>query len=564
MKKNTKLLLLQSIGKIYEEAKGSKFEDTLFSNIDKDLTYLADYFGTNKIQAFLISIIHALYLKNNSVYLKEIVEYIECNPTKIYEFHDDLEILIEQRIIIAEKEQYSRGRRESYRINEMVTNAILENKPMPEALNEKIEDNIQWLETVYNFIQYRSDEKISTRMLFVEFAHLMRKYQDYPLVKKIKSNISQEGNQILISNIIWQCLNGRKSLDLETLLGEIYDKASLKYSELQDFVSENNELLNLEWVVTEESFFVNETRILLTDKSYDMLKEIGLKIKETKKVKESHITTPEEIVSKELIFEKNEMHQLSMIKNLLQEDKLEEIQNRLTEKGLPRGLAILLHGAPGTGKTEIVKQIAKETNRDIIKVEISQSKSMWYGGSEKIIKSVFTDYYDYAKECERTPILFFNEADAIINKRKDSTQTSIDNTENTIQNILLEELENFEGILFATTNLVSNMDFAFERRFLFKVEFKKPNIVTKTKIWKLKLPFLSEEECKSLASIYNFSGGQIDNVVRKNEIDEIIYGQRVSFKHILKYCDEETFAVKRQKIGFYNHQTSYLCQKENQ
>ena len=74
---------------------------------------------------------------------------------------------------------------------------------------------------------------------------------------------------------------------------------------------------------------------------------------------------------------------------MLQEDNFKETQNRLQSKGLPKGITALLHGSPGTGKTETVFQVAKDTNREIVKVDISQSKSMWFGESEKIIKLYF-------------------------------------------------------------------------------------------------------------------------------------------------------------------------------
>lgn len=67
----------------------------------------------------------------------------------------------------------------------------------------------------------------------------------------------------------------------------------------------------------------------------------------------------------------------------------------------------MLHGAPGTGKTEIAKQLARETDRELMHVNISQSKSMWYGESEKLVKRIFDSYKNYAKECNRIPILFF-------------------------------------------------------------------------------------------------------------------------------------------------------------
>ncbi|MCH8535274.1 MAG: ATP-binding protein [Flavobacteriaceae bacterium] len=212
----------------------------------------------------------------------------------------------------------------------------------------------------------------------------------------------------------------------------------------------------------------------------------------------------------------------------------------------------MLHGFPGTGKTESVLQIAKVTNRNIMKVDISSSRSVWYGESEKIIKRIFSDYKSFAKKQQKTPILFINEADAILSKRKTGTSSNIVDTENRIQNILLEEIENFKGILIITTNMANNLDTAFERRFLFKIELKRPSIIAKFEIWKSKMPSLTFEKVELLAKEFNFSGGQIDNIARKNEIHEIIHGTKVNLKTLIKFCEEETLGRQTSKtlIGF--------------
>ena len=267
-------------------------------------------------------------------------------------------------------------------------------------------------------------------------------------------------------------------------------------------------------------------------------------------MKTDNVISPNDIPYRELIFSKSEMEQLFLLKDLMKEEQFKEIQNRLSEKKLSKGVTALLHGAPGTGKTEIIKQIAKETNRELMKVDISETKSMWFGESEKIIKAVFTDYAEFAKECVRTPILFFNEADAIISKRGEVDNSNTRQTENAIQNIILEELENFEGILIATTNLVSNLDSAFERRFLFKIKFQKPDVSIRTRIWQLKMPLLTLEESILLAEKFDFSGGQIDNIIRKNEIHEIIHGEKVSLSKLISFCSEETLLNNTVKIGF--------------
>jgi len=83
------------------------------------------------------------------------------------------------------------------------------------------------------------------------------------------------------------------------------------------------------------------------------------------------------------------------------------------------------------------------------------------------------------------------------------------------QNILLEELENFKGIFLATTNLADNLDKAFDRRFLFKIKFERPELKARTAIWMDKISYLSKEDATYLADNFDLTGGQIDNIVRK-------------------------------------------------
>ena len=217
---------------------------------------------------------------------------------------------------------------------------------------------------------------------------------------------------------------------------------------------------------------------------------------------------------------------------------------------------MIFYGAPGCGKTETVYQIAKKTGRPIFQVDISNTKSCWFGESEKKIKQVFTDYKEMCKKTEkvkngRTPILLFNECDAIFSKRKDVENSNTAQVENAIQNIVLEELENLQGILIATTNLVNNLDSAFERRFLFKVKFENPSISSKKAIWKNKIKWITPTQAENLAKSYNFSGGEIDNIVRKMQMKEIISGIKPSFNDIVEMCKVEKLNDSSyQRVGF--------------
>jgi SpoVK/Ycf46/Vps4 family AAA+-type ATPase len=172
-------------------------------------------------------------------------------------------------------------------------------------------------------------------------------------------------------------------------------------------------------------------------------------------------------------------------------------------------------------------------------VDIAETKSMWFGESEKKIKKIFSRYRSLVDELDITPILLFNEADAVIGKRKDVSSSSVAQTENAIQNIILQEMENLNGILIATTNLTQNMDIAFERRFIFKIEFKKPELPVRQSIWHLMIPFLSDYEAQAIASRFDFSGGQIENIARKSTVEFILSGEEPSFEKLIDFCHEE-------------------------
>lgn len=173
-------------------------------------------------------------------------------------------------------------------------------------------------------------------------------------------------------------------------------------------------------------------------------------------------------------------------------EEFNSVCQRLSDKGLRKGFATLFYGSPETGKTESVYQIAKATGRDIMCVDISSIKSCWVGENEKSIKAVFDRYSQFVDKSEVAPILLFNEADAVIGKRSENPERSVGKMENSIQNIILQEIENLEGLLIATTNLSQNLDKAFERRFIYKIKFEKPDIKAKQSIWKSMIPEITD------------------------------------------------------------------------
>jgi len=261
---------------------------------------------------------------------------------------------------------------------------------------------------------------------------------------------------------------------------------------------------------------------------------------------------PGEIREQALFFNPENQRSIDEIKNFMAPDNFSEMGNRFTNKGMKPGLTMLFYGLPGTGKTELVKQIARLHGRTVLQVEISQIKNKWVGESEKNLKRVFQEYQAALKHFRITPILFFNEADGILGERK-QTHNSVDQMLNAMQNILLQELEDFQGIFIATTNLIANIDKAFDRRMLYKLNFQNPNEEIRLKILKNEFPDITEALLQEISVKYMLSGGQIQNIRKKFLIDNILFADTTDCsKRLLLHVEEETHFRhgKRNMIGF--------------
>jgi AAA+ superfamily predicted ATPase len=269
-----------------------------------------------------------------------------------------------------------------------------------------------------------------------------------------------------------------------------------------------------------------------------------------KEKKHESIILSKSIIKKNLYFNEDNQKQITDLNELLQKDSFDKIKERLKTSGARTGFVCLFCGVSGSGKTELVLQIAKNTGRDIVKVDMSSLRSKWWGEDEKNVKSIFSNYKSILQDSKIEPILLLNEADAIIGKRLDITghNGAIISSINATQNIILEEMENFEGILIATTNLTQNMDEAFKRRFLYKIDFETPSEENRAKIW-MEFLKLNDNDALFLAKKFHFTGAQIENIFRKKTANSILYGDSYDLDKIIELCKEEKIE-KDARIGF--------------
>jgi len=178
---------------------------------------------------------------------------------------------------------------------------------------------------------------------------------------------------------------------------------------------------------------------------------------------------------------------------------------------------IIFYGSPGTGKTMTAMSLAKTLKRPILSFDCSKILSMYVGESEKNVRKIFDDFKILSKKAKVDPILLLNEADQFLSSRTEGAGSSADKMHNQMQNIFLEQIEQFEGILIATTNLLENLDKAFSRRFNYKIEFKKPGRKQRKRLWHFMLPEKAdyhEELDVNELSKYELTGGQINLIIR--------------------------------------------------
>jgi len=182
----------------------------------------------------------------------------------------------------------------------------------------------------------------------------------------------------------------------------------------------------------------------------------------------------------------------------------------------PTSLALAFNfaGAPGTGKTICAEAIAHTLGRRLLIVRYDQVESMWMGETPKNIVATFR----LARK--ENAVLLFDEADSIASRRATSLDHGFVRETNTVINVLLQEIERFNGVVIFATNLAANFDPAFERRIRTQVLFEMPQTEDRERLWRVQMhprltPLHADVDFRRLAERYEATGGDIRNAVLK-------------------------------------------------
>ena len=544
--KQKKMDLLSAVEQIVDKAKDSQLSKDFFRKAGKYIKYLSEALDLTKEQSVMMS----LFIDNSedsSITISDFGTFLGCRTTRIIRFMNDIDVLEKRGLIICCRDR--RGR--SYRVPMKVVEAFQHNELYkPDDLSGlSCAELFAELEDIFDM---RKNDELTEKGVCEKIRELFTNNPKLIFVEKLKSfnfDVEDELLLILFSHLFVN--NNDDNIGYHDL-DFLFDKR--RWNRIKTSLNAGEHILLSSKMIeyNNDDGFVNRESFRMTmEAKRTLFEELNLSSLNTSQKKAGLLKT-DDIAIKKLYYDDEVRNQVSELTQLLSDDNYQEIRNRLKESGFRCGFTCLFYGLPGTGKTETVLQLAKETGRDIMQVNISEIKSMWVGESEKNIKALFDNYRNKVKECALTPILLFNEADAIISKRREGAERAVDKMENTIQNIILQEMESLDGILIATTNLAQNMDKAFERRFLYKINFTKPTLEARISIWHEMIPALSEDDTRMLATKYDFSGGQIENIARHYTIDSILHGKGDNALETLTlHCDNERIEKKtNKKIGF--------------
>ncbi|MDR1317865.1 MAG: ATP-binding protein [Spirochaetales bacterium] len=538
---------LEHIEQILEYVRALGIQDILFEKAGSHIAIVAERLGLTPLQAVLFSLLFGGY---NSTYSHEdLSKLFRCSPIKLLHYMSDLEILRKKKLLAA----CSKRENPLFRVPMEVVNALWKKDVFIPELKSgiSIEEFFGVLEDLFDQVR---DEELCCEDLNVELKSLLENNMHLLFSMKLMSyNFEWEDTALLLC-FCHLCVNNHDDNIGFHDFQFLYSQRSKSRLICREFREGDHILIQTQLIENANADgFPDREAFKLTDKAKkELLGELEIPSLQINRKK--GLVLWDAIPSRKLFYNEKEEHGVQELLSLLREDNFRNIQQRLTRGGMREGFACLFFGGPGTGKTETAYQIAKETRRNIMPVDISAIKGMYVGETEKHIKAVFGNYRAAVCANETAPILLFNEADALIGKRIAFTDSSraVDRMENTMQNIILQELETLNGILIATTNLSRNMDSAFERRFLYKLEFKRPDREVRSRIWQTMLPSISRAEAGEIAARFDFSGGQIENVVRKYTVTGVLSGGQPSFKTLLSLCANERMGGEDHgnRIGF--------------
>jgi len=488
---------------------------------------LSTFFEISTPEAVLLAIYLEGSFRDRGVDIDRVLQHFGKDICSLTLINSTLQQLAKKQLLQTKKADFFRRRskqeyKKEYQITPKVTKAVLDGSR--ECLQKKPTTTLlDLLDEAGDLFGMHDDEEISSESMLEDLSELLQNNHTIPEIKWLQSHKDLTNQYIaILFMMLLELLDGEEDVQIDKLVRSVCDDMHDRITLRRKITDPKNPLLSQKLIQYSDEEFLSRNLLRVTEETSQKLLG-GQHATDTAAFRPvlSKLIQPETVLEETLYYNPAEEKQICLLQEALKEDAYQKIREGLLAEGLRAGFTLLLFGGPGTGKTASVKQLARLTGRNILMVEISKIQSKWVGESEKNLSRVFDEYRRCRKAYSLDPILLFNEADAILGKRT-SVKSSVDKSYNAIQNILLQELEDFEGIFMATTNLADQLDAAFDRRFLYKVSFTQPELSVRKKILEQVFPGCQPGVLENLVNQYPLTGGQIMNVKKKLTIQLLL------------------------------------------
>jgi hypothetical protein len=547
--------IVDAFNTINDELPKSQLGSYLMIRCAEAFDFLSNMFGFNPVQCVVIAM---LVENGQAMSFRNMGKVLGLSRLSMMTHYNDIEALFKARWLIHCGAMEPDGIYDGYHLARGVVSAIRENRPfVPEIL--ECNDTQEFVEKLSAHIAkgYNDNNLIFADEKFW-IKELINANKELPVCKMALSLEEADSMSLLMLVIADYCnFNGTKDEGIGPRdVQLVYPReTTLNYRRIVSKIQNGTHELFLKKLIEhkcEGGLADVNTYVATTYLKNEILGDFCPSDHRNKQIpKMNGLIASDSIKAKKLYYNANENEQVNRLLNLLSPEQLPQVQDRLAKKGMRTGVCILMHGGPGTGKTATAFELARQTGRDIIQVQVTDFKDKYVGESETKLKNIFNNYRTCCKNSKSIPILLLNEGDAILSKRTTNVEKSVDQMANSLQNILLEEMENLEGIMIVTTNLITNLDSAFERRFIFKIQFDKPSKNVKAMIWKSLIEELDEEDSMKLAEAYDISGGEIENIARKTIMEYALTGLEPDLNMVKNFAKEEKLKTNtRPVVGF--------------
>lgn len=416
-----------------------------------------------------------------------------------------------------------------------------------------MESILDFLQEYEELIEMKLTDEINTDTLLAETDRLCQSNSSLLLVEAMQNDrMKSEEKVILLSALIQLFKQGKNDVDLDQIIGDLFEESADQFHLRKQSRNGELQILKNHYLQRRKDELRFGNYVVMDKRGEEILFNEGLTPKVQFVPEICRVQHFDKLSDEKLFYNPSELEQLELIGNIMEESRMTRLISGLKRNGIAAGISVMLHGKPGTGKTAVVKQWAKSSQRMLLWVEVNNIKSPWVGETEQRINKAFKEYEMAFRLYQKKPILLFNEADAILGIRYESTRPA-EQMMNSLQNILLQRLEDFEGIFIATTNLPQHLDPAFDRRFLFKIQLNNPEGEVSKKILSYRFPQLENSFINMLTQKVKLNGAQWSNIQKKLKIMELIIGKPVSNNEILEWALTEGEPEYRKKsclIGF--------------